>query len=54
MFARLHPKDKFEGTGLGLALCKKIVQRHHGEIQAFGEEGKGATFVVSLLVEQII
>lgn len=51
-FARLHPKDKFEGTGLGLALCKKIVHRHRGQIQAFGEEGKGATIVVTLPMSQ--
>lgn len=47
-FSRLNPKDKFEGTGLGLALCKKIVQRHHGQVSAFGEVGTGATFVIKL------
>lgn len=51
-FARLHAKDRYEGTGLGLALCKKIVERHHGSIAADGEEGKGATFTVLLPVEQ--
>ena len=45
-FTRLHPKDKYEGTGLGLALCKKIVERHKGAIYAKGKEGVGATFVV--------
>lgn len=47
-FTRLHAKDKFEGTGLGLALCKKIVERHHGAIYAKSAEGQGATFVILL------
>ncbi|HWK03195.1 MAG TPA: PAS domain S-box protein [Puia sp.] len=51
-FARLHSKDKYEGTGLGLALCKKIIQRHHGTISASGELNKGATFEVLLPVIQ--
>jgi len=47
-FARLNSKDKFEGTGLGLALCKKIAERHHGSITATGVRDKGAVFVVRL------
>lgn len=47
-FTRLHSKDKYEGTGLGLSLCKKIVQRHYGVIVAEGEEGKGAKFTILL------
>ena len=47
-FLRLNPKDKYEGSGLGLALCKKIVERHYGSIKAEGVEGKGATFHVVL------
>ncbi|MES2882080.1 MAG: ATP-binding protein [Bacteroidota bacterium] len=48
VFSRLNAKDKYEGTGLGLALCKKIAQRHGGEIWAEGEEGKGAVFHILL------
>jgi PAS domain S-box-containing protein len=47
-FTRLNSKDKYEGTGLGLALCKKIVQRHSGFITARGERGKGAEFTILL------
>ena len=47
-FTRLNPKDQFEGTGLGLSLCKKIVERHGGTISAYGVEGEGATFTVTL------
>jgi len=51
-FTRLNTKDKYEGTGLGLALCKKIVERHHGTIIAEGEMGKGATFIIELPLKQ--
>lgn len=47
-FTRLNARDKYEGTGLGLALCKKIVQRHNGFISAHGEKGKGAEFTILL------
>lgn len=47
-FTRLHPAEEYEGTGLGLALCKKIVERHGGTISANGELEKGATFVILL------
>lgn len=47
-FARLHPKDQYEGTGLGLALCKKIVERHGGTISALGRKNAGATFIITL------
>jgi len=52
-FTRLHSKDQYEGTGLGLALCKKIVQRHGGTIHASGELNKGATFTIILPFKQV-
>ncbi len=51
-FSRLNSKDKYEGTGLGLALCKKIVERHKGFIYADGKEGEGATFTIILPVNE--
>lgn len=47
-FVRLNPRTQFEGTGLGLSLCKKVVQRHDGKIWAEGRLGEGATFFVQL------
>ncbi|MDJ1504235.1 ATP-binding protein [Xanthocytophaga agilis] len=52
IFTRLHSKDVYEGTGLGLALCKKIVERHHGHIHASSDNETGATFTVCLPLKQ--
>jgi len=51
-FTRLHSKDRFEGTGIGLSLCKTIVEKHHGVIKAYGQENEGATFVILLPEKQ--
>ncbi|MBD0366107.1 MAG: PAS domain S-box protein [Flavisolibacter sp.] len=50
-FTRLHSKDNYEGTGLGLALCRKIVERHRGSISAEGIAGQGATFTITLPIK---
>lgn len=51
-FTRLNSKDQFEGTGLGLSLCKRIVERHAGQIHAESEPGMGSTFYFCIPVKQ--
>jgi PAS domain S-box-containing protein len=51
LFQRLHPVEKYDGSGLGLALCQKIAERHGGLITARSSPGQGATFIVTLPLE---
>ncbi len=51
-FIRLNTREEYEGTGLGLSLCKKIVLRHQGFLSAKGIPNTGAEFIVLLPLEQ--
>lgn len=52
IFQRLHGRGAYEGTGIGLAICRRIVERHHGSISASGRLGEGASFRITLPMEQ--
>lgn len=54
LFERLHGKDKFEGTGIGLAIAKKIIEKHKGLITARSSSGDGAEFLLLLPVAHVL
>jgi signal transduction histidine kinase len=52
VFQRLHGRTEYEGTGVGLAVCRRITDRHHGSITAKSELGQGSRFIVTLPMHQ--
>jgi signal transduction histidine kinase len=44
----LHPYDEFQGSGVGLSICKKIIEKHNGFITSRSRDGEGSTFIIGI------
>ncbi|MGJ8505930.1 ATP-binding protein, partial [Glaesserella parasuis] len=53
-FERLHSEKDYPGTGMGLAITRRIIERHQGRIEAFSEPDQGARFVITLPLRQLL
>ena len=52
LFEKLHSKDDYDGSGIGLAIAKKIIEKHHGQISVHSKVGEGTEFVITLPINQ--
>ena len=53
LFQRLHGRSKFKGTGVGLAVCRRVAEQHGGTLTAKSTPGQGATFIITLPLKQV-